>query len=104
MRNSKLVQLVPAPHKRGRFVLIVARRCGRSVVKLVVKLLVSSFAFKRLREKFLGERLVTSKRLNKQFINGFVHQFFHTPQRAVHNQTRQVVRLILGNLNGELSL
>lgn len=104
MRNSELVQPVPAAHKRGRLVLIVAKRCGRSVVKLVVKLLISCFGFKHSLDEFLDVALFITERLNKQFINGFVHQFFHTPRRAVHNQTWKVVRLILGSLNGELSL
>ena len=98
------MQPVPAPHKRGRIVLIVAQRCGRSVVKLVGKLLGSSFDFKRSPERFLSEELRLPERLSEQLINGFVHQFFHAPRRAVHNQARQAVRLIPGNMNGELSL
>ena len=89
MRNSELVQSVPAPHKRGRFVMFVApmlwAECGKARGQTVVK-------------------LICFAKQNKQFINGFVQQFFHTPRRAVHNQTRPVVRLILGNLSGELSL
>lgn len=104
MRTLDLVQPVPAPLKRGRIVLIVVKRCGRSVVKLVVKLLGSSFDFKRSLERFLGEWFRLSERLNEQLINGFVHQFFHAPRRAVHNQAHSAIRLILGSMNGELSL
>ena len=100
MRTLDLVQPVPAPHKRGRIVLIVTQRCGRSVVKLVGKLLVSSFDFKRLRDGLSGDITSIPKRLNEQLINGFVHQFFHAPRRAVHNQARPVTRLISGSTNG----
>ena len=89
LRNSKLVQPVRAPsNKHGRIVVMVPKlwaACGKARGQTVGK-------------------LVCFAKQNKQFINGFVHQFFHTTRRAVHNQTRQGMRLISGNTDGQLSL
>jgi hypothetical protein len=90
LRNSKLVQPVRAPlNKHGRLVAIMVPTLWAEHGKA--------------RGQTVGKLVFFAKR-NEQFINGFVHQFFHAPHRAVHNQICQVMRLGLGNANGQLSL